>query len=55
MVGTLIMDVYDGKNKNQVWHALANGTVEKNPKNRPRSTPGKIATIMNEFPVRPEM
>jgi hypothetical protein len=52
MVGTLIMDVYDGKNKKQVWHALAKGTVEKKAKNRPRSMPGKIATIMKDFPVK---
>jgi len=51
-VGTLIMDVYDGKNKNQVWQALANGTVEKNPKRRPSTMPGKIATIMKDFPVK---
>lgn len=54
MTGTLIMDVFDGKSKNSVWQALANGTVEKKAKNRPRSMPGKIATIMNKFPVKPE-
>jgi hypothetical protein len=54
MVGTLIMDAYDGKSKTKVWQALATGTVEKNPKNRPKSMPGKIATIMNEFPIKPE-
>ena len=51
MVGTLIMDVFDGKSKDKLWHVLANGTVEKNPKRRPSSMPGKIATIMKDFPV----
>jgi hypothetical protein len=54
MTGTLIMDVFDGKSKNSVWQALANGTVEKKAKNRPKTMPGKIAAIMNNFPVKPQ-
>ena len=52
MVGTLIMDVFDGKSKNSVWQALATGTVEKKPEKRPNTMPGKIATLMREFPVK---
>ena len=54
MVGTLIMDVFDGKSKNKVWGALATGTVEKKAKNRPKTMPGKISAIMREFPVKPQ-
>ena len=54
MVGTLIMDAFDGKSKESVWQAIANATVEKKPENRPKTMPGKIATIMNSFPVRPK-
>jgi len=53
-VGTLIMDVYDGKSKNQVWQAIAKGTMEKNPDRRGKTMPGKIATIMKDFPVKPK-
>jgi hypothetical protein len=51
-VGTLIMDVFDGKSKTRVWQAFATGTVEKKPENRPRTMPGKISAIMREYPVR---
>jgi len=54
MVGTLIMDVFDGKSKNSVWQAIANSTVEKKAENRPKTMPGKIATLMNSFPVKPK-
>ena len=52
LVGTLIMDVYDGKSKNQVWQVIAKGAMEKNPKRRATTIPGKISTIMKEFPVK---
>jgi hypothetical protein len=52
MVGTLIMDVFDGKSKSKVWSALATGTVEKKAKNRPKTMPPKISAIMREFPVK---
>jgi len=54
MVGTLIMDVFDGKTKNSIWQATATGTVEKKPEKRPKTMPGKIATLMNQFPVKPK-
>ena len=52
MVGTLIMDVFDGQTKNSVWQAIANATVEKKPEKRPQTMPGKIAILMREFPVK---
>jgi hypothetical protein len=52
LVGTLIMDVFDGKNKKEVWQAIAKGAMEKNPDRRSKTMPGKIATIMKEFPVK---
>lgn len=54
MVGALIMDAFDGKSKKSVWQALATGTVEKKPERRPKTMPGKIATLMNSFPVKPQ-
>lgn len=55
LVGTLIMNVYDENGKNQIWQAIATSTVDDNPKaNREKSIPGKVASIMRNFPVRPK-
>jgi hypothetical protein len=54
LVGALIMDAFDGKNKKRVWQAFATGTVEKKPERRPKTMPGKISSIMREFPVKPK-
>lgn len=53
LVGTLILNVYDGNNRNQVWQAIATGTVNKNNKRRDRTIPGKVSSVMRRFPVRP--
>jgi len=52
LVGALIMDVFDGKNKKRVWQAFATGTVEKKAERRPKTMPGKISAIMREYPVK---
>ena len=55
LVGTLIMNVYDGKSQNQVWQAIASGTVNENPKkDRNKTIPGKVSTVMRRFPVHPK-
>jgi len=54
LVGTLIMNVYDGKSKNQVWQAIATGTVTENPEKRDKTIPGKVSIIMKKFPVKPK-
>ena len=55
LMGTLIMNVYDEKGKNQVWQAIATGAVNDNPKkDRSKTIPGKVASIMRSFPVRPK-
>ena len=52
LVGTLIMNVYDGKSQNQVWQAIASGTVNENPKkDRSKTIPGKVSSVMRRFPV----
>jgi len=53
LMGTLILNVYDGKNK-QIWQAIATGAVNENPKSRDKSIPGKVSTIMRQFPVKPK-
>ena len=51
MVGTLIMNVYDSKSKDQVWQAIASKTVNENPKKREQTIPSTVRSIMRYFPV----
>ena len=51
--GTLVMDVFDGQSKDQVWQAVATSTVNEKPEKRDTSIPKTIAALMKEFPVAP--
>lgn len=51
--GTLVMDVFDAKSKDQVWQAIATGTVTEKPEKRDTSIPKTIAALMKKFPVAP--
>ncbi|TNF44615.1 MAG: DUF4136 domain-containing protein [Bacteroidetes bacterium] len=51
--GTLVMDVFDGKSKNQVWQGVAKSTVDDNPNTRDKTIPKKVAALMKKFPVQP--
>lgn len=53
LMGTLIMNVYNSKNRKQVWQAIATGAVNENAKTRDRSIPETVSIIMRRFPVRP--
>ncbi len=52
--GTLVMDVFDGKTKNQVWQGISTGTVVENPEKREKTIPAHIAALMRKFPVQPK-
>jgi hypothetical protein len=54
LVGTLIMNVYNGSNKKQIWQAIATGAVNENYKTRDKSIPETVSIIMKRFPIRPE-
>lgn len=49
--GTLVMDVFDGKTKDQVWQGVAQSTVNENPVKREKSIPKKVGELMKRFPV----
>jgi len=49
--GTLVMDVFDGASKDQVWQAVASKTVNENPDKREKSIPKGVKKIMKKFPV----
>ena len=49
--GTLVMDVFDGASKDQVWQAVASKTVTENPDKREKSIPKGVKKIMKKFPI----
>lgn len=52
--GTLVMDVFDGESKDQVWQGIATSTIVENPDKREKAIPSKIGSLMKKFPVQPE-
>jgi hypothetical protein len=54
MQGTLVMDVFDGQSKKQVWQGVATSTVSENPDKREKTIPAKIGALMDKFPVPPQ-
>jgi hypothetical protein len=51
--GTLVMDVFDGESKKQVWQGVATSTVSENPAKREKTIPAKISALMKKYPVQP--
>lgn len=50
--GTLVMDVFDGTSKDQIWQGIATSTIVENPAKREKTIPTKIGALMNKFPVQ---
>jgi len=50
--GTLVMDVFDGKSKDQVWQGIATKTVNENPAKREKTIPASIQSLMRKFPLQ---
>jgi hypothetical protein len=50
--GTLVMDVFDGESKNQIWQGIATKTVTENPARREKTIPASIQSLMRKFPVQ---
>jgi hypothetical protein len=51
--GTLVMDVFDGASKEQVWQAVATKTVNEKPDKREKSIPKGVKKVMKKFPIEP--
>ena len=51
--GTLVMDVFDGESKEQIWQAVATKTVNEKPEKREKSIPKGVKKIMKKFPIDP--
>lgn len=52
MEGTLVMDVFDGKSKDQIWQGIATKTINENPAKREKTIPANIQSLMRKFPVQ---
>lgn len=51
--GTLVLDVFDGKSKDQIWQGVATSTISENPQKREKTVPKKTAALMKRFPIKP--
>ena len=51
--GTLVMDVFDGESKEQIWQTVATKTVSEKPEKREKSIPKGVKKIMKKFPIEP--
>jgi hypothetical protein len=54
MEGTLVMDVFDGSTKDQIWQGIVTSTINENPAKREKTIPAKIGSLMRKFPVQPK-
>ena len=52
--GTLVMDVFDGRSKDQVWQGIATKTINDNPTKREKTIPANIQSLMRKFPIQPK-
>lgn len=52
VVGTLVCDVFSGKDKNLIWQGVGSGTVDDNPSSRDKSIPKSVNKIMALYPVQ---
>ncbi len=51
-VGTLIIDVFDAKEKKQIWQGVGKGTVSENTSKREERINKAVSEIMAAFPVQ---
>jgi hypothetical protein len=51
--GTLVVDVFDAKEKKQIWHGVAKKTINENPNNRETNIKRVVEAIMDKFPIQP--
>jgi hypothetical protein len=53
-VGTLIVDVFDAKDKKQIWQGVGKKTIDDNKGKREERINAAVAKIMKEYPVQPQ-
>ncbi len=50
--GSLVMDVFDGSSKEQVWQGVAKATVTEDPQKREKTIPRNVSALMSKFPIK---
>ncbi|MCG8580080.1 MAG: DUF4136 domain-containing protein [Bacteroidales bacterium] len=50
--GTLVMDVFDGGSKDQIWQGVVKSTVTEDPQKRAKVIPRNIGALMSKFPIK---
>lgn len=53
VVGTLIIDIYDAKDKKLIWESVAKGTVNEKTKGREQRIISLASKMMINYPVKP--
>ena len=53
VVGTLIIDIYDAKEKKLVWESVAKGTINEKTKGREQRIISTAYKMMLNYPVKP--
>ena len=53
-VGTLVIDVFDAKEKKLIWEGIGTKTVDEDPQTRDKNIPKSVQKIMARFPVQPK-
>jgi hypothetical protein len=51
-VGTLIVDVFDAKDKKQIWQGIGKKTIDEKKNKREERINAAVAKIMKEYPVQ---
>ena len=52
-VGTLVVSVFDTKKEVLIWTSVGKGTIEEDTKNREKSIPKTVKSIMEKYPIKP--
>jgi hypothetical protein len=50
-VGTLVIDVYDAKEKKLIWESIATGTINEKTKGREERINSLVLRMMMNYPV----
>ena len=53
LVGTLMLEIFDRKDKELIFQAMGTKTIEENPEKRARQIPKMVGAIMQQYPVKP--
>jgi len=52
-VGTLVVDVFDGESKEQIWQSIATKTVSEKSNKKDKTIPKSVKKTMKKFPIEP--